>query len=198
MRRGECFQLRDEVAVPAARQQGLGPRFEHGQALLLQAPRLRARRRHRVEAGQRRPAPQAQRLVEELCGRGGVTGGQRRVALGGQLLEPQRVQFPGLHPQQVARRPGGQPVGLPGRSERLAQLGQAHLQAVGRPVGRLARPEFLEQPVGRDHLVGAHQEQGQHRPGPRARQRQGLAAGRRLERTEHSELHLDSIPSRRS
>ena len=172
MGRGERLQLRDEVPVPAAGQQRLGPRLQRGQALLLQPPRLRAGRRHRVEAGQRGPAPQAQGLIEALRRRGGIAGRQRRVALGGELLEPQRVQFPGRHPQQVARRPGGQPVGLPGRPERLAQLGQADLQAVGRPVGRLAGPQLLDQPVGRDDLVGVHQQQGQHRPGARARQRQ--------------------------
>jgi hypothetical protein len=193
MRRGERFQLRDEIPVPAARQQRLGPRFERGQAFLLQPACLRASGRHRIEIVQRGPAPQAQGLIEGPRRGGGVAGRQRRAALGGQLLEPQRVQFPRLHPQQVTRRPSGQPVGLPGRPERLTQLGQADLQAVGRLVGRLAGPQLLDQPVGRDHLVGAHQEQGQHRPGPGARQRQGLAAGRHLERTEHSELHPDPI-----
>ena len=114
MRRGERLQLRDEVSRPAARQQGLGPRFQRGQTLLLQPARLGAGRRHRVEAGQCRPAPQAQALIEALRGRGGITGRQRRGALGGELLEPRRVQLPGFDPQQVTRRAGGQPVGLPG------------------------------------------------------------------------------------
>jgi hypothetical protein len=109
-------------------------------------------------------------LIEVPRRRGGIAGRQRRIAFGGELREAQRVQFPGRHPQQVTRRPGDQPVRLSGRPERLTQLGQAYLQAVGRLIGRLAGPQLLDQPVGRDDLVGVHEQHGQHRPGARARQ----------------------------
>ena len=172
MGRGERLQLRDELPVPAAGQQRLGPRLQRGQALLLQTAGLRAGGGHRVEVGQRRPAPQAQGLIEVARRRGGIARGQRRVAFGGELLEPQRVQFAGRYPQQVAGRPGHQPAGLAGRAERLAQLRQADLQAVGGPIGRLAGPQLLDQPVGGDDLVGVRQQHGQDRPGARARQPQ--------------------------
>jgi hypothetical protein len=189
MGHGERLQLRDEVPVPAAGQHRLGPRLQRGEALLLQPPGFHAGRGDRVEVGERGSAPQAQGLIQAPRRRGGIATRQRRVALGGELLEPQRVQFAGRHSQQVTRRPGDQPVGFTGGPERLAQLGQADLQAARRLVGRLAWPQVLEQPVGRNDLVGVHEQHGQHRPAARPRQLQGKAAGRHLERTEHTKFH---------
>ena len=93
---------------------GLKVVLPDGEVVELGGESLGAGRRHRVEAGQCRPAPQTQALIEALRGRGGITGRQRRGTLGGEWLEPRRVQFPGFDPQQVTRRAGGQPVGLPG------------------------------------------------------------------------------------
>jgi hypothetical protein len=141
VRRGERFELGDDVPVPAAAKQRLGPGLQRGEPLLFQAGRLGPRGRRVVQAGQGGPAPQPQRLVEQPHRGGRVAVRQRRVPLGRQPLEPPRVQLIRVQPEQVPGRPGDQAVGLTGQPQRLAQPGQPDLQTVSRP--GLARPQAV-------------------------------------------------------
>ena len=54
-------------------------------------------------------------------------------------------------------------------------------------------PYGIEQPVGRDHLVGVKQQERQHRALPGAAQRQHPVAVADLERAQNRELHLHHI-----
>ena len=53
------------------------------------------------------------------------------------------------------------------------------LQRVGRRPGRLCAPELVDQPVGRDDLVRAREQQGEQRALPRAAERERTASARR-------------------
>jgi hypothetical protein len=93
MGRGERLQLSDQLPVPAAGKPRFHPRFQRGQARLLEPACLRSRERRGVHAGERGPAPPAQRLLQPLKRASGVPGRQRGIPLGRERLEPQGVHF---------------------------------------------------------------------------------------------------------
>ena len=58
---------------------------------------------------------------------------------------------------------------------------------------QLCTPHRIEQPVGRDHLIGVQQQERQQRTLPGAAQRQHPVAVADLERAQNRELHLHHI-----
>ena len=90
----------------------------------------------------------------------------------------------GLDVEHVARGLRGDDVS----AERLAELRDVVLECVLRRRRRLARPELLDQRIGRDDLVAVEHEQRQQGPVHLAREGNRLAVADDLERTEDTEL----------
>jgi hypothetical protein len=57
----------------------------------------------------------------------------------------------------------------------------------------MAWPELFGQPVGRDDVIGVHEQHRKHGPGPRAGHFKRLLAGRHFEGTKDTELHYASF-----
>ena len=189
--RGQRLEFRDRVAELSAFQQRLGPRFERGEPQFLEAASLGPDGR-RVDACQGRPAPQPQRLVEAVQGDGRVSTGHRIGRLGRQLGEAAGVEFRRGHAQQVSRRPGAEPVRawrVRRRSQHLAQLGHAHLEAGQGPVSGLQRPQLVEQLPGRDDVVGVHDQRREHGAGAGAAQLERPSAHGHVDGTQDAEFH---------
>ena len=83
---------------------------------------------------------------------------------------------------------GSMLVGLAG-SERLAQLGDAHLQRRTARLRRLLAPQVVDEPVGRHDLVNAHQQNREQRALLGARQRHQRVAVGDFKRAEDPEVH---------
>ena len=81
-----------------------------------------------------------------------------------------------------------------GRTERLAQLGDAHLQRRAARIRRLLAPQVVDEPVGRHDLVNAQQQNREQRALLGARQRHQRVAVGDLERAEDPEVHRVSRP----
>ena len=74
------------------RQVGLDALFEAGQSQLLEAGDLALRERLVGEVGQRRPAPERERLAQLGGGARGIAAGERSPTLFEEALEPVSVQ----------------------------------------------------------------------------------------------------------
>ena len=74
-------------------------------------------------------------------------------------------------------------------AERLAQLGDVHLERRPGGVGRRGTPELVDEPVAGDDLVGVQQQEGEQGALLRAAELQDPAFFTDLERPEDAELH---------
>ena len=178
----ERFELRDEDGVPAEVELGLDPLLHRREAELVEAIGLRAGPRLVGEVGERRPAPQRERLAQRL----GPCGRVERGGLGEQPLEPCRVDGVRRHVEHVARRPRAQQIG----AEDAAEAGNGVLE---RPDSRRRRPlapELIDEPVDRDDDAGPHEQRREQRAllAPRQRDHDPPVVPN-LERAEETELH---------
>ena len=186
--RHQPLQLPHQPGVPAGGQAPVDQDLGGGQAQLLQPGRLGLGPRLVGELGQGRAAPEAERLLQQP-GRPRPLGGRGGQGLGGQPLEPGRVDLPGAGLQEIARRPGGHHP-RPGRPKGPAQGRHPALEGVGRVPRRVVAPEVLDQPVGRHHPAGVDDQVGQQGPllGPWDPHRGRPVPD--LQRPQDPELHL--------
>ena len=99
------LQLGHQLVVAAQGQLGLDAGLGGGDLELLDADQLRPGEVGRGgHVGQGRPAPQGERLAEQVGGPGRVALGQGLAALAVQALEAVQVQALGVDPEQVAGR----------------------------------------------------------------------------------------------
>ena len=188
--RGQRLEFRDRVAELAAFQQRLGPRFERGEPQFLEAAGLGPDGR-RVDAcqGPRHSRSASSRQCRAMAG---FPPAIASAAFGRQLGEAAGVEFRRGHAQQVSRRPGAEPVRawrVRRRSQHLAQLGHAHLEAGQGPVSGLQRPQLVEQLPGRDDVVGVHDQRREHGAGAGAAQLERPSAHGHVDGTQDAEFH---------
>ncbi len=100
--RDQGLELTDEVGVPAEREVGLDPLFERNDPALLEPGDLGLREGLEGEIGERRPAPERERLTQEVGGLLRVTAGVRTSPFVEQPLEAIEVDAAGLEPERVA------------------------------------------------------------------------------------------------
>ena len=74
------------------------------------------------------------------------------------------------------------------RAERLAKLGHVDLDGVRGGLGRVARPEALDELVDRDDPSGLEREHGEERAGLLPAERDRVSVLQRLQRSEELEL----------
>ncbi len=149
----EPLELPDQLGVPAQGQIGLDPLLERVQAQLLEPGDLALDELLVAEVGERRAAPQPQRVAQARGRELGVAVGERAPPVGEQALEPERVQLVRLQTQHVAGRARREQLAV--AVQRLAQL--RHPDADGRLAAQrlVGAPELVEQPLLRHDLVRA-------------------------------------------
>ena len=188
----ERLELADQLRVPSAAQVGLDAVLEQCEPQLLEPADLRLRERLEDEIGERRSAPERQRLPQLLGGPPRVFGGQSLAALVGQALASVEVELARLHVEQVAIRLGHQPGGALSKS--LAQPRHLDLEALPWRGGRVLAPELVDQLVGRDGLVGMDQQDREQRTLPAVDDRDRPPGLFDLERAEDPEIHGSTLP----
>ena len=173
----ERVELACERAVAARVEVGVDPRLQRGQPRFLEPRRLRLRERLEGEVGERLPPPERERAV--------------RVAVGDQAREAVDVELVGVDADDVARRPGDDPVG----ADRPAERVHVHLERARRARRRLLAPDPVDQAVGRDDVVRVEQELREQgaRPRPAERDRRTVVSDH-LHRPEQPEFHALTPP----
>ena len=191
MLRDERLQLADERAVPAEREIGVDPVLERGEPELLEPVRLRPRERLVREVGERRAAPERERLAAAAPTRSRrlrprAAAGPRRTA--GRTGRRRTARARSAACSRAGATPAARASRAPARLERLAQMRDVPLDDVGGRVGRRPAPELVDQAVERHHLVRVQQEQREDCPLLRSPERQGRPVRGDLERAQDAEV----------
>ena len=121
VRGDERLALGDDVRVPAEGQIGFDPVLDQADPQLLQPRDLHLRERLVPEVGERRTAPEGERLAKMRRRPFGRVRRQRLPALPGEPLEPVHVELIGRDPEEVRTWPRQDNGFLRDRVERLAQ-----------------------------------------------------------------------------
>ena len=98
----DVLELGDQLGVAPDGQVGLHAQLQRGQAPLFQPSDLGRRERQRGDLGQRRPAPERERLVQRRRGLLRVARGQRLATILDAPLEALDIELARSHPQPVA------------------------------------------------------------------------------------------------
>ena len=177
MRGRERVELARKRAVAARGEVGVDPRLQRGQPRFLEPRRLSLRERLEGEVGKCLPTPELERAV--------------RVTVGDQAREAVDVELVRVDADDVARRPGDDPVGADRPAERM----HVHLERARRARGWLLAPDPVDQAVGRDDVVRVEQELREQgtRPRPAERDRRTVVSDH-LHRPEQPEFHALTPP----
>ncbi len=156
LRLDERLELGDELGVAREREVGVDPLFEGDRPQLLEPGDLGLRERLVEEVGESRAAPQAERLAESGLRCLGAPVLKRVSTLVGEADEAVRVDPVRVELEHVARRARGDD-----RPERLAELRHVDLDGVRGGLGRLSRPEALDEAVDGDDATDVEREDGE-------------------------------------
>ena len=183
--RREALELADHLSVFSDGELRLDPVLERAEPLLLQPRGLGLERRLTGEVGERRAAPQIQRVVERADG-GTRVDRQQAPGVSQDRSEPCGVELRRLRLEAVARSAPLEPFG----AERLAQVRGVALERVAGRLGWLIAPDLVDEHLGGDEMVGAEEQVGEDRTllGSAERDR-AVAFLEHLDRPEHPELH---------
>ena len=178
----EGFELPDDLRVMAAGEIGADALLERENAQLLQSLDLRLRESLVGQVGERRAAPQCERLAQQSPGdfRLGARG------LGDEPLEARGVDLGGIRAQQVSRRARLQAAA----AELLAEASDVGLDALGDRRRRRRSPEVVDQPFHRYRVVGVQQQDRQQRPLLGRAEGKSLIAVGHFQRPENPEVHF--------
>ena len=154
----ERLELGDELGVAAQREVGLDALLDDDGAQLLEPGDLRLRERLVDEVGERRAAPERERLAQRDLGGGRVARLERGPPLLRERDEAVHVDALGLELEHVARR-----ARRDDGAERLAELRDVDLDGVRGRLGRIAGPERLDEPVDGDDASRLEREHGEER-----------------------------------
>ena len=178
----ERLELGDEPGVLSQLEVGVDPLLQRIEPQLGKPAACRLCERLFAELGQRRTAPEVERLPQEHGLPRGLARGARLI---GQLLEAAEVRLVRGGASQVAGRARLDRVG----PERLPQLGDVDLHDLVRARGRLA-PEVVHERVHGDDAAGLEQQPREQRARLAARELR-----RRLHRPEQPKADHDAAMS---
>ena len=190
MQRDERLELGDEDTVAPAREVGVDPLLECRQPRLVQALDLHRRSRLEEEVGERRAAPEAERLPQRVSD---LVRTRQALRLLDELLEAPRVDVGRIDVEHVAARLREQPRLAVLRLEQLPEPRDVHLERVRGRLGRRASPELVDEPVRRERLIRVQQEDREQLAALACVQADGAVVAHDLERAEHSKLHRPSV-----
>ena len=152
-------QLADQLLLVAEREIGVDPVLQRRQASLLEPCDLSLSERLVGEVGQRRTAPQPERVAKTSGRGGGICAVERSAALGRQPLELVSVELIGRKLELIPGPPGVQQA----IAQRPAQVKDVSLQCLGGSRGRSLAPQIVDQPLARDHPTAVQQQDRKHR-----------------------------------
>ena len=167
------------------REVGLDPLLERHGAQLLEPSDLGLRERLVEEVGERRPAPERERLAERALGGSGIPALERRPSVLREAGEAVEVDALGCELELVARR-----ARRDHGPERLAELRDVDLDRVRGGLGRVAGPERLDEPVDGDDAARFEREHGEERARLRPSEGGGDAVPLGLDGAEEPYLEL--------
>ena len=182
--RDERPQLADELRVEPALEVGRDALLERLEPGLLEPRDLRLAEALVSQVGERRSAPERERLAEPGRGSGRVAAAQRLAPGGHPELEAVDVELARLDPEHVPGRAGLERVA----GEGLPEPRDGHPQRL-RGVAPVPVPELFDQAVARHHLVRVEQEHAEQRALPRTADGDGALALTNLQGAEDAELH---------
>ena len=149
----ERLELCDELSVAPECEVGVDAPLERDEPEFLETEDLSLGERLVRDVGERRAAPERECVTEEP--RSGL--GRRPLPLLDQALEAEQVELFGLDSDQVAGFLGDDRV--PGASS-LRSRETWYCSALAAAFGAPFPPQLVDQPVGRDDLVRAREQQG--------------------------------------
>ena len=153
------LELADHVAVMPEREVGLDPPFERGEAELLEARALVPGERLR-ELGECRPAPERERVAQQLPRLPGIALRERLPAVGDRALEAGQVELVVADLEQVA----GSACLQPRLRKRLPQLRDVDLHHLLRRVRHVLAPEGVDDLLAGDGAVRVQEQDREERP----------------------------------
>ena len=183
----EGLELADQLRVAAEGEVGLDPLLERVQTELLEPCDLALDELLVTEIGERRAAPEPERVAQAGGRQRSVAIRERAPPVGEQALEAQRIELIGLEAEHIPRRPCDEQVAIP--VQRLAELRHAHAHGRLPAQGLLRAPELVEQALFRHDLVRPQEERGQEGALLRTGQRDAAVAVEHFEWAEDLELH---------
>ena len=188
----EGVQLGQHLGVAAAAQLRVEAPLAHEQPQLVEPRRGGARDAVRREVGERRPAPEPERVLQQLAGALGLAALERLAPLRGHPLEAVQVDGVVRGAQTVAWLPRLDQVA----AELLAQRGHVPLHDVERRRRWLVAPDLVDQPHRGHEVAGAQDEQRQDSALVRPAEPHAALVHQRLDRAEHSVLdgHGATVP----
>ena len=136
----ESFEVADEVLLRPGGEREVEPCLERDEAELLEAGDLALRERFVAQVGERRAAPERERLVDKRSGGRRVADRALVPCTGEQILETVAVEAPGRHVEHVAGRLRRQVRAR--ATEDLAEPGYVPLERRLRSLRRLLAPEL--------------------------------------------------------
>ena len=162
-------ELGNELRVTTEPEICVAAIFQRRESELLEPKRLAAQRAFVAKSVEGRPAPERERVGEELGGRSGIALAQRVPASLHQLREAVRVEGVGRDFEPIAVRVRHHHLAR--GSERAAELRHRRLERVRGAVRRRLAPQVVDQPIRGDDLASAQEQQRQQRLrlGPRDR-----------------------------
>ncbi len=181
----QALQFPGHLRMQPSRQVRLQPALHRDQPELLQAAAFQRQRLHIQHVRQRAAAPQRQRLPETITRGRRLIPASRRLALSHQPLKPAGIHQTGVDADGVPAATRDQ---RRLRLQRRPQPGHIRPQRLRRPGRCPAPPEIFDQPPSRNYPAHVQQQQCQHRPLPRAAQRDVAAGPHRLHRAQKPQL----------
>jgi hypothetical protein len=194
----EAAQFGERRVVTAEFDQRPHPPRRRLRAQLLEAVDLRPGERNVGQLGQRRAAPQRERLVARRE-RGRGRGGRRPPQLRGEALcidalgvdgEPIAAGFVAQDGRAGAARPAG--------FEEAAEVGQPHGEGPGRRRAGHVAPDRLQHVVDRHDATRLEEQAGEHRALLRPGERSLALVIDDLQRSQDTELHVPSETTARA
>src|SRR5215218_1244248 len=169
---------------------GLDPRFEGRHAQLLETRALVPGERLR-ELGQRAPAPERERLTQQLSRLPGIALRERAPTFADGTLESDQVELVLAHLEHVAWTAGMQPR----LGKRLPQLRDVNLHHLLSRVRHVLAPEGVDDLLAGDGTIRIQQQHREERPLLACHDLQRDGTIERLQRAEEPKIHLTSTLS---
>jgi hypothetical protein len=182
------LELADELRVFSEHELGFDPRLERHQPQLLEPRDLGLRERLVGDVVERRTAPERQGVAGRAQRLLRVAGLEQALGLRQPVLEALDVDVAVVDGEDVAAPTRYQQVAV--RRQRLAQLRDIDLDALGGGRRRVLAPELIDQPFRRYDLVAVDQQVDEERRALAGADVSNAVIGEHFEWAKQAEVHF--------
>jgi hypothetical protein len=183
--RDQRFELPADLTVTPQPKVRFDPALERADPELLQPGPLGLCERFRCELGERRPAPQRQRLAESVGRLPGAPCVQCRPRRRHGGLESVEIELLPLEHDRISRRPRVERS----RGQHLTQVRDVDLHHLLRRLGHVLAPELVDDALDRERPVGVDEKERQEGALLAAPQPHLALSVANLERSKDSKVH---------